>query len=196
MTIAGIVLCGGASRRMGQSKAWLKFGGEPLLVRVVRILSQAVTPVITVAGPNQSLPELPGDVHIARDPVEYQGPLVGLAAGLALVPSGTSHVFVTGCDAPFLSLALVKLMVDRALPGRSVVPTIDDIRQPLPAVYPFTISATIQSLLDAGARSLRSLVDHVPIDELHEYEIKSVDPRLAAFRPMNYPDDYHDALRQ
>ena len=39
--LAGIVLCGGQSKRMGQPKAWLPFGGEFMLARVVRLLGQA-----------------------------------------------------------------------------------------------------------------------------------------------------------
>ena len=36
--VGGIVLCGGRSSRMGRSKAWLPFGNEFLLQRIVRIL--------------------------------------------------------------------------------------------------------------------------------------------------------------
>ena len=36
VTVGGIVLCGGQSQRMGQPKAWLPFGGELMLPRIVR----------------------------------------------------------------------------------------------------------------------------------------------------------------
>ena len=57
--IAGIVLCGGQSKRMGKPKAWLPFGGELMLPRVVRILRTVVAPVVVVAAPDQDLPPLP-----------------------------------------------------------------------------------------------------------------------------------------
>src|SRR5262245_29573929 len=80
---AGIVLCGGRSSRMGRSKAWLPFGGEVLLQRTVRMLSEVVDPVVVVAAPGQELPSLPESVTVARDQEAYLGPLNGLAAGLA-----------------------------------------------------------------------------------------------------------------
>ena len=53
--IAGVVLCGGKSQRMGRSKADLVFGSETLLERVVRILQEVVDHVVVVTAPNQTL---------------------------------------------------------------------------------------------------------------------------------------------
>src|SRR5215472_10050859 len=79
---AGIVLCGGQSSRMGRPKAWLPFDGEPMLVRVVRRLGEAVGPLVVVAAPGQDVPPLPADVEVVRDEVAGRGPLQGLQAGL------------------------------------------------------------------------------------------------------------------
>ena len=67
MNAAGIVLCGGSSRRMGRPKETLPFGPELMLQRVVRLLGQAARPVLVVAAADQSLPELPEAVDIVRD---------------------------------------------------------------------------------------------------------------------------------
>ena len=48
MRTAGIVLCGGRSSRMGQPKAWLPFGDERMLARVVRTVDFAVREDIDV----------------------------------------------------------------------------------------------------------------------------------------------------
>ena len=53
LSIGGIVLCGGESRRMGRPKAWLPFGDELMLQRVVRILGEVVNPIVVVAAPGQ-----------------------------------------------------------------------------------------------------------------------------------------------
>jgi molybdenum cofactor cytidylyltransferase len=50
MTLAGLILCGGASRRMGTPKALLDFGGETVLDRLIRLLSACCDPVTVVLG--------------------------------------------------------------------------------------------------------------------------------------------------
>ncbi|MBI1832706.1 MAG: NTP transferase domain-containing protein, partial [Planctomycetes bacterium] len=52
---AGIVLCGGESKRMGRPKAWLPMGAELMLPRVVRLLRETVSPIVVVAAPGQDL---------------------------------------------------------------------------------------------------------------------------------------------
>src|SRR6516162_4527927 len=102
MSPGAVVLCGGESRRMGQPKAWLPFGPERMLQRVVRLVGTVAQPIVVVAAPGQSLPELPAGVAIVRDPVAGRGPLQGLAAGLAGLPETVELVYATAADVPFL----------------------------------------------------------------------------------------------
>ena len=53
MNPGAVVLCGGESRRMGRPKAWLPFGPERLLQRVVRLVGTVAHPVVVVAAPSQ-----------------------------------------------------------------------------------------------------------------------------------------------
>src|ERR1700674_4440718 len=102
MNIGGIVLCGGKSTRMGSPKALLAFGAETMLQRVVRLLATVVSPIVVVAAPQQSLPELPVDVAITRDEQEGRGPLEGLGVGLKALPGTIEVAYVTSCDVPLL----------------------------------------------------------------------------------------------
>ncbi|HET6290700.1 MAG TPA: NTP transferase domain-containing protein [Amycolatopsis sp.] len=81
MSHAGIVLAGGAARRLsGVDKPALPVGGKPLLARALAALEDA-DPVIVVG------PERPGfgDVVWTREASPGTGPVAALAAGLALV---------------------------------------------------------------------------------------------------------------
>ncbi len=115
MRLGGIVLCGGQSARMGQPKAWLPFGGEFLLSRVVRIACEVAEPVVVVAAPGQDVPPLPREVEIARDELGGRGPLGGLAAGLAALESRCDAVYLSSCDVPFLRAAFVRRVCELLL---------------------------------------------------------------------------------
>src|SRR6476620_3094889 len=97
MRKGAIILCGGKSSRMGRDKATLQFGRELMLQRVVRLLSKIVRQedIIVVAAPNQSLPELPASVKVARDIRELCGPLQGLATGLRDMGDRFDAVYAT-----------------------------------------------------------------------------------------------------
>src|SRR6185312_15898389 len=97
MSLGGIILCGGQSRRMGRPKAWLPFGGEVMLPRVVRLLGEVVAPVAVVAAPGQDLPPLPAGVDVVRDEEEGRGPLQGLAAGLAALAGRADAAYLSSC---------------------------------------------------------------------------------------------------
>src|SRR5438552_5116651 len=129
--VAGIVLAGGQSSRMGRPKATLPFGPELMLQRVVRLLGSVVRPIIVVAAPGQELPPLPGDLIIARDEREQRGPLEGLAAGLAGIAPHAEAAYATSCDVPLLAPAFVQAMIDRLGDADIVVPVEANFAHPL-----------------------------------------------------------------
>ena len=103
MSPGAVVLCGGASRRMGCAKAWLPFGDERMLQRVVRLAGTVARPIVVVAAEGQELPPLSADVTVVRDPVAGRGPLQGLAAGLSAFSDSIELVYATATDVPFLA---------------------------------------------------------------------------------------------
>src|SRR5687768_16956398 len=102
MTCGGVILCGGQSTRMGIDKTSLPFGTETMLQRVVRLLGEAVQPLVVVAGRDQELPALPPSVLVTRDRRSGRGPLEGIAAGLSALAGKVNATYVTSCDVPLL----------------------------------------------------------------------------------------------
>ncbi|HEX7377916.1 MAG TPA: molybdenum cofactor guanylyltransferase [Pirellulales bacterium] len=193
--LAAIVLCGGESRRMGRPKAWLDFGGEKLLQRVVRLAACAADPVVVVAAAEQDLPPLPPQVIVAKDAVHGRGPLEGFAAGLAALPEAARFAYVTATDAPFLSPDWITLL--RQLIGDHDVALahIDGRSHPLSALYRVrTVRPAVESLLAEGRLRVHDLVDRLNARLLDAGELDAVDPGRGTLRNINTPEDYQAML--
>jgi molybdenum cofactor guanylyltransferase len=195
MTAAGIVLCGGRSTRMGSSKALLPFGSETMLQRVVRLLGTVVSPIVVVAAPDQSLPELPADVAVTRDEREGRGPLEGLLAGLKALPGTIEMAYVTSCDVPLLVPAFAQRMIDLAGEHDIAVIEIEGFPHPLSAVYRRSTLPQVEALLAQDRLRPAFLFDAVKTRRVQPEEMTSVDPQLLTLRNLNTREDYEQALR-
>ena len=193
MSTAGIVLCGGHSLRMGQPKAWLSFGEEYLLQRVVRIVGDAVDRVIVVAAKDQSLPPLPESVTRVQDETPDSGPLAGLSAGLNSIDA--EYVFLSACDAPFLRSAFVRFMLEslKGSEADAAVPYVDDY-YPLSSAYRHTVQPVVDARLEQGHLRMKDLFRILSHTKLKASAFAKVDPDLESLRNINTPDDYKFAL--
>jgi molybdopterin-guanine dinucleotide biosynthesis protein A len=193
--VGGIVLCGGRSQRMRRPKAWLPFAAEIMLPRVVRLLGEAVQPIVVVAAPEQELPFLPPDVVVVRDEESGRGPLAGMAAGLAALAGKADAAYLSGCDVPFLKPAFARRLVE--LLGRHVicVPRIGDYYHPLAAVYRLELTGAVKELLAAGRLRPTFLLEMAPTRIVEAAELADVDPTFQSLRNLNTPEDCEEALR-
>src|SRR4051794_36758537 len=148
MSAGGIVLCGGRSTRMGVPKATLPFGPETMLQRVVRLLGTVVDPMVVVAARDQVLPALPDRVRTTHDEREQKGPLEGLRAGLAALPSSVDAAYVTSCDVPLLVPGFAERMIELLGDHDIAVMEIDGFPHPLSAVYRRGTLPLIEGLLN------------------------------------------------
>jgi len=194
MNAGGIVLCGGRSTRMGSPKALLPFGDETMLQRVVRLLGSVVSPLVVVAAPDQSLPDLPAAVSVTRDEREGRGPLEGLRAGLKALPATVDAAYVTSCDVPLLVPAFALRMIDLMGDADIAVMEIDGFPHPLSAVYRRSTLPHVEKLLAEDRLRPVFLFDAVKTRRVRPEEMISVDPQLLTLRNLNTREDYEQAL--
>ncbi len=196
MEKGAIILCGGKSSRMGRDKATLPFGPEQMLQRVVRLVGKVVAleNIVVVAAPEQTLPELPTAVAVARDRCQDRGPLEGLAAGLRALTGRADAAYATACDVPLLAPEFVARMFELLGEHEIAVPRDGEFHHPLAAVYRVTVLPQVQALLDADRLRPRYLFDEVDSRRVEVEELRSVDPRLLTLENLNQPQDYLAAL--
>lgn len=196
MTPGALILCGGQSLRMGRPKAWLPFGPEPLLARVVRLIGQEASPIVVVAAKGQDLPKLPESATIVRDPQSGLGPLQGIAAGLAAFPESVDLVYASATDAPFLQPGWISHLVDLISDHDLAIPSTDDRNHPLAALYRRAKALSVANEhLTKGQLRLASLTDRLRARVILPDELTRIDPNLQTLRNLNTPEEYRQALR-
>jgi molybdenum cofactor guanylyltransferase len=193
--LGAIVLCGGESRRMGESKAWLRFGSETSLQRVVRRLSVITCPIVVVRARGQTIPVLSDDVLVTEDMLAHRGPLQGLASGLLALRGKVDAAFVSSTDAPFVDPALVMLLEKhRQFSDDLVVPEARGHRHPLAAIYNERVLPEIERMLARDELRLMDLLGRVRTRIVPEDELLRIDPRLRCLTNVNTPEAYREAL--
>jgi len=188
--LAGIILAGGKSSRMGTPKALLPIGPETMLQRVVRLLSTAASPVVVVAAEGQALPVLPSDCLVARDRRPERGPLEGFAVGLAAIAPIAEAAYITSCDAPLLVPGFVRRLFELLDEYDAAVPVDGERPHPLSAVYRIRALPAIERLLASDRLKVSGLLDEIRTKFISAADLQSVDPDLATLRNANHPAEY------
>jgi molybdopterin-guanine dinucleotide biosynthesis protein A len=198
--LAGVVLAGGRSTRMGRPKASLEWHGSTLLHRVTGIVARAVDgPMVVVRAPDQELPPLAPGVRVVEDAAEGRGPLQGLAAGLAAVSGDAKVAYVSSTDVPLLHPAFVRAVL-RAADGVDVaLPVVHGFRHPLASAYRTSLLPEIQELIASDRMRPAFLFERSRVRELTEDDLlrdralAAADPELLSVLNLNEPDDYERA---
>jgi molybdopterin-guanine dinucleotide biosynthesis protein A len=190
--VAGLVLAGGESRRMGSPKALLDWRGEPLLAHVCAVVGEVADPVIAVAAADQELPSLPG-VRVARDRRPGLGPLEALAAGLAALPHHIPAALVCPVDVPLLEPATLRGLTAALEPDDLAVATAEGGRvRPLPGVYRVTLADVAERLLAGGERRLGAVLAEGTTRILAVSDL----PQPGSLENVNTPEELEAARRR
>lgn len=184
-TIAGIVLAGGQSRRMGFNKAEALVHGRSMLLHMIDKLS-AITPVILVSSGNLTYP----DIEYPQIPDEYPdcGPLGGIYS--VLKASITDLNLVVSCDIPLVTVEILNYIVEKAEESKALITAPMDENGQLHllcGVYHKNILPFMERQLKLNALKLKNLsaltsIEIVEISEEHPLYDKH------AFKNVNTPD--------
>lgn len=189
--IGAIVLAGGRSSRFGTDKLAHVIDGRPLLERSIDAARSVASVVVVVLAPGVER-DLPVDVLVAHDAQAYEGPLAGLAAGLAALPRDVDVVLVVGGDMPTLSGPVLRLLV-AAIAGTATsaaAAAVLDEGGPMPMAVRMSVAApAVRELLAAGERRLRALPERLGAAVIDGHAWRSLDPEAATLRDIDRPTD-------
>lgn len=104
MSVAGLILAAGESRRMGRAKALLEYRGETFLDRLIRIFGEICSPVIVVLGAEPEVVRAgarrAAEARFVLNAAYRKGQLSSLQCGLRAVPPEADGVLFTLVDHP------------------------------------------------------------------------------------------------
>lgn len=171
---------------MGRDKATVTIEGPSGLVTlveyVVATVSGRCSPVFVMAAPGQPLPEL--SAQVLRDEARGVGPLLATGRGLrAAAEAGHEWAFVCAVDMPYLTMDFLDdLAFPAARLGVDVVLPWDGRDHYLAGLYRTSLAGHVATLVAAGERSMRALVDSVDTQRI-------VMPEQRALTNANTPAD-------
>lgn len=152
-TLTGVILAGGASRRMGgQDKGLVLFQERPLVAWVIDALAPQVDEILIVANRNLETYRAFGH-HVVSDlRPDFPGPLAGFEAAL----THARHDWILTCptDAPHLPTNYACLM-EAWTRNTAAVGFADAHWQAVFSLLPRTALASLTASLDAGEHKVQ-----------------------------------------
>lgn len=162
MSVAAIILAAGASSRLGEPKQLLRFHGETLLARSMRLATEAgATPVFAVLGAHSQLITASVGFNSAipiLNPQWESGIASSLCAGMDALNTHNPEsegVLLMTCDQPYLSSTHLRRLVYRfqTHQAQRIVASAYAETVGTPAIFPNAMFDRIRSLRgDRGAR--------------------------------------------
>lgn len=197
--IAGIVLAGGLSSRMGgQDKCLLELDGKTLLQRAADRLSAQVSAIAINTNSDAEGYKNP-NLPVIRDSFEgYAGPLAGVLAGMEWAETqGADYIATVAADTPFFPDIFVTTMQDALVAGSGEIAVAEtsgmDSRfhnHPTFGLWPVTLCDDLRNALGAGVRKVVQWAYPHGVVKVR-FDAEPFDP----FFNVNRPEDYETAKR-
>jgi molybdopterin-guanine dinucleotide biosynthesis protein A len=181
--ITGLILAGGAGRRMGGAdKGLLDWQGRPLVAHAIGRLAPQVDKLILSANRNRDTYADFGYPVIDDELQGFPGPLAGLAAGLAACT--TEWLACVPCDCPRLPLDLVARLLaaaEEADAALAVATTDEEGLQPTFQLCRRELLPALEAYLARGERRVSEWCRE-------QGAIEVFFPDAAAFANLNNPE--------
>lgn len=197
--IAGLILAGGLSRRMGGTdKTLLPLHGQPLIGRVLgRLLQQAAPIAINTNGDPAPFQSLGVDI-IADTIAGYQGPLAGIFAGLewATGKPGITHVLSVAGDTPFFPRDLAVRLASAGDQARIRVAASAGRLHPTFALWPVRLRDKLAAFLESGdIRRVMTFLEQTGMEPVDFPDEQLGQATVDPFFNINTPEELAQAER-
>ncbi len=164
--LTGLVLAGGASRRMGTDKAFLDFHQKPQYQYLFDLLKTCTDTVMVSCRPEQGIPQSYNPVYDAYD---FGGPVNGILSAWQMMPDAA--FLVVPCDMPGVDEIMIKTLISEwdlkaqityfQLAGSS-------FPEPLPSIWTPEALRALEAFCKTSQPSLVNFISQKAIHTIHE----------------------------
>jgi molybdenum cofactor cytidylyltransferase len=187
--VAGVVLAGGSSTRMGRNKLLFDLDGEPVVRRTVRqAVAAGLDPVITVLGYEADLVRLELDqldprCRIVVNADFERGINSSLKTGIAAIPAACVAAVVMLADMPLVTAEMIATLVERYRASKAplVISDYDGVNAP-PMLYDRVLFEELRVMEGEGCG--RQVVRR------HQSSAITVAWPVSALTDLDVPEDY------
>lgn len=191
-TLAAAILAGGRAERLGGiDKSGLSLGDTTILQRILAAVRPSADEIFAV-GDRFDAAAAAG-LRVVRDEHPGAGALGGIHT--AVLRSPCEHTLVVGCDMPFVTSRLVRLLDDvrRRENADVVMPRDAAGYQPLCAIYGRACERALRARIARGERHAAIPPPGVRVVEVGRDELAAIDPEGLLFVNVNTPEEYERA---
>lgn len=154
-----LLLSGGRGSRMGgRDKGLIEWQGRPMIAWLYELVRPLTDDLIISCNRNSERYAEFADRLVRDDDDEFQGPLAGIRAGLAILHH--PYLLVLPCDAPLLDECLPAALLELAVqhPGQPVMVRRGEQWEPLFSCIPASLAGRVEAAWQEGERSPRRLL--------------------------------------
>jgi len=183
----GLVLAGGDGSRLGREKGELEIDGRPLADRAAEVLWALCSGVLISVRPGGTNPA-PDYPCLEDDPPAGRGPLAGIHA--AFEQTGQADLLVLACDYPLVDQALMRALIDRALPEDDLVLLSDGSGRdhPLVGLWRRRTATPVKQAVEQGYLKVRGLLPELRVHRLGPADFPDRDLNHVMLN-LNWPSD-------
>ncbi len=182
--ITGLILAGGAARRMGGGdKGLTELAGKPLIEYALARLAPQVDALIINANRNVARYADYGHPVVTDQRQGFQGPLAGMASGLKAAE--TEFMVCAPCDSPLLPEDLVERLFQqlREQDAELSVAHNGERLQPVFTLMRAALADSLLAFLDGGGRKIDQWFQR------HQLAVADFSDQPAAFSNVNSPEE-------
>lgn len=178
---SGILLAGGKSSRMGEDKAFLKYGGLFLYQYNLKILEHFSDNLI-ISSSNTAFNQ--SNYLRVEDDIPGLGPIGGIYSSLKRI--SYKNAIVLPCDLPFITIDIIDTLIANSHGYEiCIAQNMSGQPEPLVGIYSTSILPNMEDLIKKGKYKIRDL-----LSEVNTNFISFENSPKNTFQNVNYPEDY------